>query len=118
LWTLPAGFIDAGEDPREALARECLEETGLTVRPTELFDVLYGQEHPRGAHILIVYRAQVISGNSLPGDDVDGVGFFGRDDLPPLAFSTTQKILRKLVAETENAPDQASKGVKAKRHPQ
>ena len=28
-WTLPAGFVDAGEDPRRAAERECLEETGL-----------------------------------------------------------------------------------------
>ena len=31
-WTLPAGFVDAGEDPRLAAQRECLEETGLSVR--------------------------------------------------------------------------------------
>lgn len=101
LWTLPAGFVDAGEDPREALVRECLEETGLKVRVTRLFDVLYGLEHSRGAHILIVYRAQIVSGTPRPGDDVDGVRFFQRDALPPLAFSTTQRILQKLACEKE-----------------
>ncbi|MBN1146386.1 MAG: NUDIX hydrolase [Anaerolineales bacterium] len=93
LWTLPAGFVDAGEDPVSALERECREETGLQVHVTELLDVVNGQEHPRGAHILIVYRAEVLSGQARAHDDVDRVAFFPRDDLPPLAFSTTRKII-------------------------
>jgi ADP-ribose pyrophosphatase YjhB (NUDIX family) len=93
LWTLPAGFVDAGENPARAAERECLEETSLQVRVTGLLNVLYGQEHPRGAHILIVYRAEIQSGELQPGDDVDGAAFFSRQDLPDLAFETTQKII-------------------------
>lgn len=93
LWTLPAGFVDAGEDPVLAAERECFEETGLKVKVGELLDVLSGQEHPRGAHIIIFYRAEVISGNLRAGDDADRVGYFPRGDLPPLAFSTTHKVL-------------------------
>ena len=92
-WTLPAGFVDAGEDPAKAAVRECAEETGLEVRVTGLVDVLSGQEHARGAHILIVYRGEIISGTESPGDDADQVGFFARQDLPPLAFLTTEQIL-------------------------
>jgi ADP-ribose pyrophosphatase YjhB (NUDIX family) len=92
-WTLPAGFLDAGEDPARAAERECLEETGLRVRAFELLDVLSGLEHPRGAHILIVYRAEILSGELKPGDDADEAGFFSRGDLPPLAFQSTLKIL-------------------------
>jgi 8-oxo-dGTP diphosphatase len=101
-WTLPAGFVDADEDPVRAVERECLEETGLPVRVTGLLDVFHGQEHPRGAHILIVYRAELMKAGSgaiptfLPGDDVDQVEFFSLDALPPLAFATTKKILAKL----------------------
>ncbi len=94
LWTLPAGFVDAGEDPAGAAERECKEETGLQVKVAGLMDVLFGQEHPRGAHILIVYRAEVQSGELQAADDVDRAGFFSRQDLPPLAFSTTKKILQ------------------------
>lgn len=96
LWTLPAGFVDGGEDPVEAVVRECLEETGLTVRVNGLLDVIGGQEHPRGAHILIVYRVEALSGEMRAGDDVDQIGFFSLEKLPPLAFSTTQKILARL----------------------
>ena len=30
LWTLPGGGLDHGEDPRDALLREIVEETGWT----------------------------------------------------------------------------------------
>ena len=92
-WTLPAGFIDAGEDPQLALIRECQEETGLQVRITSLVDVIAGQEHPRGANILIVYRASVTGGELQAADDVDMAAYFSPDSLPPLAFSTTRRIL-------------------------
>lgn len=93
LWTLPAGFVDAGEDPVRAAERECLEETGLHVRVGHLLDVMSGQEHPRGAHIVIFYQGEIVSGSLRAEDDVDRAAFFRRDQLPPLAFSTTQKIL-------------------------
>jgi ADP-ribose pyrophosphatase YjhB (NUDIX family) len=94
LWTLPAGFIDAGEDPVQAAVRECLEETGLRIRITDLLDVLSGLEHPRGVHIVIFYRGEILEGEMTARDDVDRVAFFGRENLPPLAFSTTAKILQ------------------------
>jgi ADP-ribose pyrophosphatase YjhB (NUDIX family) len=93
MWTLPAGFVDAGEDPVLAAEREILEETGLHAHVTGLIDVLFGQEHPGGAHIVIFYRGQIDSGHLHAEDDVDRAAFFNRDDLPPLAFSTTRKIL-------------------------
>ena len=95
LWTLPAGFVDAGEDPVEAIERECLEETGLQVKVQNLLDVIAGQEHPRGAHILIVYQVRVLSGEPHPGDDADMLAYFSRDHLPELAFSTTKRILER-----------------------
>ncbi|RPI81910.1 MAG: NUDIX domain-containing protein [Chloroflexi bacterium] len=94
-WTLPAGFVDAGEDPASAAERECLEETGLIVQVTGLLDVLYGLEHERGAHILIVYSGELISGNIRPSDDADRAEFFSPNSLPPLAFRTTELILFK-----------------------
>jgi 8-oxo-dGTP diphosphatase len=95
LWTLPAGFIDGGEDPALAAVRECLEETGLSVRVTRVLDVIAGREHERGADFIIVYGAEIISGELIPADDADAAEWFPRDQLPQLAFKATQKVLEK-----------------------
>ena len=98
LWTLPAGFINGGEDPAEAAARECLEETGLRVRINRVLDIISGREHPRGADFIIVYQAEVLGGELKPDDDADAVEWFARESLPPLAFRATQKVLESFYA--------------------
>lgn len=93
LWTLPAGFVNGGEDPAEAAERECLEETGLSVRVMRVLDIIAGREHERGADFVIVYLAEILGGRLAPADDADAVEWFERGSLPPLAFKATQKIL-------------------------
>jgi 8-oxo-dGTP diphosphatase len=92
-WTLPAGFVDAGEDPARAAERECLEETGLTVHARHVLDVLASGAQPHGADFIIVYGAELLSGELAAGDDADQAGWFERNQLPPLAFSSTANIL-------------------------
>ena len=93
-WSLPAGFVDAGEDPARAAERECLEETGLTVRVTSLVGVIAGQEEAKGADIVIIYRAEILSGEVSAGDDADRAEFFPRGDLPELAFAATHALIK------------------------
>jgi len=95
LWTLPAGFVNGGEDPAQAAARECFEETGLNVRISRVMDVIAGLEHERGADFIIVYQAEISSGELSPADDADAAGWFARDALPPLAFNATRQVLGK-----------------------
>jgi len=93
LWTLPSGFVDAGEDPLLTAKRESLEETGLVIHDINLLDVIYSQEYPHGASILILYQAQVQSGLLKPGDDAGQAAYFDIHHLPQLAFSSTKQIL-------------------------
>lgn len=93
LWSFPAGFINAHEDPQDAARRECLEETGLEVRLTGLLHLISGREHPKGADIVLVYGAQVAGGALVAGDDADQAVFFARDALPELAFRATRIAL-------------------------
>lgn len=93
LWTLPAGFVNAGEDPAEAAARECLEETGLSVEITGIIDIFAGREHARGSDFVIFYRGQAPAGVAQAADDAAAVGWFARENLPELAFKSTTYIL-------------------------
>jgi len=63
------------------------------VRITRVLDVISGREHERGADFIIVYHAEIVSGELSPADDADAVEWFERDHLPPLAFRATQKVL-------------------------
>lgn len=92
-WSLPAGFMDAHEDPISAVTRECLEETGLQIAVTGLIKIFSGREHPNGADILIAYSANVVGGVLKAGDDASGAEFFPRSKLPPLAFKSTFQLI-------------------------
>ena len=95
LWTLPAGFVDAGEDVREAAARECLEETGLEVDVAEVLDIFSGREHAQGADIVIVFRGTILGGTLRPGDDAQAAAFFLPDEIPLLAFEATRQSIER-----------------------
>lgn len=99
-WSMPAGFVDYGEDVREAAARELLEETGLVA---EIGDVVYVASNfhdPAKLTVGIWFAGTVTGGNLVAGDDADAVGYFPLDALPPLAFETDKTLIDRLVSET------------------
>ncbi len=99
-WALPGGFMDAGEMPEEALARELAEETGLKVRIARFLGVFPMAPLARsGGGIVLAYQAS-IDGDESPHplcvhDDAVEAGWFSPDDLPAaLAFDSTFALLR------------------------
>ncbi|CAA9318061.1 MAG: hypothetical protein AVDCRST_MAG07-1604 [uncultured Frankineae bacterium] len=97
LWALPAGFVDADEDPRLAAARETREETGLQVEVGAVVDV-YPTPGPSGASFFLAFRARVVGGELAAADDALDAAFFGLDELPELAFESTRDAARRAVA--------------------
>lgn len=96
-WSLPAGFIDQGEDPRATAAREMLEETGLVVTIGEVIDVFHNPPGQGGASIFVLYSGRRTGGELQAGDDADAVDFFTFDELPELAFASTRAAVDRLL---------------------
>lgn len=62
-WGLPGGWINRGEEPEHALAREFLEETALRVRAVRPLIVRLGYKWPR--HFDMVYLC-ALDGDPAP----------------------------------------------------
>ncbi|MCI0398448.1 MAG: NUDIX hydrolase [Chloroflexi bacterium] len=96
-WSIPAGFLDHGEEPKAVAAREVLEETNLRVEVGELLGVYHNPLalEQGGASIFILYRARLLGGELRAGDDALAAGFFSPDEMPELAFASTHDAIQR-----------------------
>jgi len=102
-WSIPAGFVDYGEEIRSAARRELLEETGLEADIGELVYVASNFHDPAKLTVGVWFVGTITGGDLRAGDDADDVGYFALDELPPLAFETDAA----LIAELRNAEPSA-----------
>jgi ADP-ribose pyrophosphatase YjhB (NUDIX family) len=96
LWSIPAGYVDYGEDVRAGAARELLEETGLEAEIGAPVWVATNTHDPAKVTVGIWFEGRQIDGVLEAGDDADDVGWFHLDDLPPLAFDTDRAYIASL----------------------
>jgi ADP-ribose pyrophosphatase YjhB (NUDIX family) len=90
-WSLPGGWMDRGEEPAEALAREIREESSLTVEVGKPLTALAG---PVAPNFEVVYRARLTGGTFRPSAEVDRLEAFAATALPELKPYQRELILR------------------------
>jgi len=80
VYTVLAGFIEVGESAEDAVVREVLEESGITVGNVEY---LGSQAWPFPGQLMLAYKAQYISGDLKPDrSELADVNWFSRNQLP------------------------------------
>jgi ADP-ribose pyrophosphatase YjhB (NUDIX family) len=109
-WSIPGGTLELGETLEEGVARELLEETGLTVRVIELievFDRIYlestaganGKKGPRFHYVIVDYLCERVAGEAVAGSDVTDVAFASEEELGKYKLTeTATRILKKAFA--------------------
>ncbi len=93
-WTLPGGWADEGDSPREAAERECREESGYEVKVRKLVALRDRGRHayqPRslGGIYKVLFLAEVIGGQARVSEETTDVRYFALDRLPPLSLART-----------------------------
>jgi ADP-ribose pyrophosphatase YjhB (NUDIX family) len=92
-WSLPGGWVDVGERPSVAVAREVLEESGYAARPVKLLGLYDRDVRGFPAHIWHIWKAFFLceledEEQRQLGYETLGAGFFPREELPsPLRFA-------------------------------
>ena len=112
-WSLPGGYMDAGEMPEEALRRELLEEVGLKAAIGELIDIfpMAGDEGAR-VGIVLAFRAEPRASAAIPyaADDAQDAGWFRAEEIPAdLAFESTRTLLEGWGGTSAHAPDEVER---------
>lgn len=99
-WSLPAGAIELGEAPAEAVVREVWEETGLHVVPEKLLGIFGGREfryqYPNGHKVeynVFVFSCRAVGGDLNPIDtETAELKYFSVENMPELALPYPKSI--------------------------
>ncbi len=97
-WTLPGGWADVTDTPRQAVEREIVEETGYQARAVKLAAVYDRATRGHPPMYFSVYKlfflCEITGGAPASSIETGGIKFFAEDDLPELSLGrvTPQEI--------------------------
>ncbi|MBI5722828.1 MAG: NUDIX hydrolase N-terminal domain-containing protein [Planctomycetes bacterium] len=108
-WSLPGGWVDVYDTPRQAVQREAFEETGFTVQAVKL---AYVRDNPCGTavawpfHIFdLFFLCRITGGQPTASFETPQVEFFPPDGLPELSPHRVRKQDIELMFRHNANPD-------------
>jgi len=101
-WTLPAGYLELGEDPEAGARREAWEEARAHL---ELDQLLAVYSIPRISQVQLIYRARLSDPRVAAGPESREVGLFDWRQIPweAIAFPSVHWALADFAATRDQA---------------
>ncbi len=87
-WSIPGGLLELGELLVDGVTREVAEETGLTVKPEAIVEVVDrihtvqddGESRVRYHYVIVDYWCRVVSGEAGAASDAEEVAWISRSE--------------------------------------
>jgi ADP-ribose pyrophosphatase YjhB (NUDIX family) len=92
-WGIPGGFIDANEQPEEAVRREIREETGLELENLRLYRV-----RTIGRHVEILFTARGVGEAEVKSREIIELGWFAPNEMPEGTSKFQKYLIEELLA--------------------
>jgi len=100
-WTLPAGFMELGENLPQAAQREAREEANVDVEIEQLYNLF---SLPHISQVYVFFRAKMVEERFSPGYESLETRLFNQAEIPwdELAFETVRRSLQYFFADRES----------------
>jgi 8-oxo-dGTP diphosphatase len=95
-WGLPAGGLEHREQPRDAIRREFLEETGMEIKVERLLTALSAREDH---HISMIYLCTIVSGEFKESHEISEIKYFDVQNLPARMLTAEKELIQWVVQE-------------------
>ena len=106
-WSLPGGWVDVNISVKENVIKETLEEAGLDVEPELVIAVQDREKHNLPVYAYKVCKIFVLcrvkGGLFKKNTETSESGYFGPDELPPLALEKNNEEQIKMCFDAYNS---------------